>query len=190
MEKTLKWYRIAELERESGTSRRTIHFYLQSGLLHPPLKTGKTMAYYDASHLNKLLFIRQAKETGMPLMAIHREIQNQEEDQPDTFAGHGGALLDEEKRPLRQKNPSNIKSKETRESIIELACRMFREKGYKETRVSDITKALQVGKGTFYFYFSDKKECSWSACRGFLTNFFHLDGTKSARRKILLNDWN
>lgn len=116
------------------------------------------MAYYDASHLNKLLFIRQAKETGMPLMAIHKEIQNREKEQPNAFSGDGGALAEEEKRPLRQKNSSNIKGKETRESIIELACRLFREKGYKETRVSDITKALQVGKGTFYFYFSDKKE--------------------------------
>ncbi len=35
---------------------------------------------------------------------------------------------------------------------------MFLQKGYRETKVSDITKSLNIGKGTFYFYFSDKKE--------------------------------
>jgi AcrR family transcriptional regulator len=45
-----------------------------------------------------------------------------------------------------------------RKSIIELGCRMFLEKGLKDTRVSDITNSLNIGKGSFYFYFSDKRE--------------------------------
>jgi AcrR family transcriptional regulator len=46
----------------------------------------------------------------------------------------------------------------TREAILDQGCDSFRKKGYRHTRVSDITGALHTGKGTFYFYFSDKKE--------------------------------
>jgi len=45
-----------------------------------------------------------------------------------------------------------------REDILAAGCRAIRQKGYRGTRVSDITRELGIGKGTFYFYFSDKKE--------------------------------
>lgn len=151
--KTRKWLRISELERQSGVSRRTIHFYLQEGLLHPPLKTGKTMAYYDANHLEKLKKICAAKKQGMPLFAIREQI---------AFEKHGS---DPPGRPVApafaraaKRLPKSAQGNKTREAILGLACKMFCSDGYKGTRVSDITRRLGVGKGTFYFYFSDKKE--------------------------------
>jgi AcrR family transcriptional regulator len=45
-----------------------------------------------------------------------------------------------------------------RSNIIRQGCLLFRQKGYSQTKVSDITKALNIGKGTFYFYFTDKRE--------------------------------
>ncbi|MFP4446096.1 MAG: MerR family transcriptional regulator, partial [Desulfosudaceae bacterium] len=42
MKKKNRLYRISEIERITGIPRRRIHFYLQAGLLHRPIKTGKT----------------------------------------------------------------------------------------------------------------------------------------------------
>ena len=57
-----RWFRIGDLSRLTSVPRRTIHFYVQEGLLHPPVKTGKTMAYYDESHRKKLAHIKKEKE--------------------------------------------------------------------------------------------------------------------------------
>ena len=38
------------------------------------------------------------------------------------------------------------------------AARMFAERGYHPTSVSDIVESLGVGKGVFYWYFTSKDE--------------------------------
>lgn len=45
-----------------------------------------------------------------------------------------------------------------RSRIIERAIIMFNEIGYERVRVSDITDSLNIGKGTFYLYFENKKD--------------------------------
>ncbi len=42
--------------------------------------------------------------------------------------------------------------------IIETANRLFEEKGFSKTTVSDITEKMNVAKGTFYYYFKSKNE--------------------------------
>ncbi|XFA98586.1 TetR/AcrR family transcriptional regulator [Candidatus Izemoplasma sp. B36] len=42
--------------------------------------------------------------------------------------------------------------------IIETAKRLFEENGYNETKVIDITRAINVAKGTFYHYFASKED--------------------------------
>jgi AcrR family transcriptional regulator len=153
------WYRISDLEKLSGVSRRTIHFYLDQGLLHKPTKTGKTMAYYDAAHLNKLDFIKNTKRQGLPLIAIKKQISDMESADVNAFKKPPTPFQSEQRRPiLRNAGTRKATGTATRERILDTGSRLFREKGYKETKISDITKALMVGKGTFYFYFSDKKE--------------------------------
>ncbi len=158
MEKDLDWMRIADLERLSGLPRRTIHFYVQSGLLHTPKRTGKTMAYYDENHLKKLFFIRDEKKRGLPLNAIRDKIASIELKKEASFEyNHTGFLNLEKEHPDKKRNSRSLGNK-NRKSILELGCRLFLEKGLRDTKVSDITKELNIGKGTFYFYFSDKKE--------------------------------
>ena len=69
-----KRMRIAELSRESGVSRETIHYYLREGLLPKPAKTGKTAAYYDESHLERLRLIRVLRDDKYLPVAVIREI--------------------------------------------------------------------------------------------------------------------
>lgn len=47
---------------------------------------------------------------------------------------------------------------ERRKEIIATARKLFFEKGYEETAVSDIVKGMGVAQGTFYYYFESKKD--------------------------------
>jgi AcrR family transcriptional regulator len=51
------------------------------------------------------------------------------------------------------KNPD-----ERKEEIIDTAQKLFIEKGYAETKISDIVKKLKVSQGVFYYYFKSKEE--------------------------------
>ncbi len=70
------YMRIKELEERSGIPRSTIHFYLREGLLQPPIKTGRTMAYYDETHLNTLVEIKKLKkDMRLPVSFIKKQLQ-------------------------------------------------------------------------------------------------------------------
>ncbi|MCP3027952.1 TetR/AcrR family transcriptional regulator [Halobacillus sp. A5] len=45
-----------------------------------------------------------------------------------------------------------------RQKLIESGIHLFDEKGFAETSVEDITKEIQVTKGTFYYYFKSKQQ--------------------------------
>jgi AcrR family transcriptional regulator len=49
------------------------------------------------------------------------------------------------------------KKLETRQALLEAALGLFREKGYDETTVEEITQRADVAKGTFFNYFSSKE---------------------------------
>lgn len=46
----------------------------------------------------------------------------------------------------------------SREEVVEKAMRLFWEKGYESTSLSDLTEHLGIGKGSFYATFSSKEE--------------------------------
>ncbi len=41
---------------------------------------------------------------------------------------------------------------------MDMAIKLFSERGYENTKISDITEALRMGKSTFYVYFKNKRE--------------------------------
>ena len=47
---------------------------------------------------------------------------------------------------------------ERRSELIATARKLFFTKGYEETAVSDIVKAIGIAQGTFYYYFESKKD--------------------------------
>lgn len=51
------------------------------------------------------------------------------------------------------------RGKESRQRLLTAARKLFVEKGYHQTRPQDISKAADVGHGTFYLHFKDKKAC-------------------------------
>jgi DNA-binding transcriptional MerR regulator len=60
---------IEDLEKHSGLSTRTLHYYMQIGLLPGPEKRGK-YASYSQEHLDRLDLILILKEMHLPLKEI------------------------------------------------------------------------------------------------------------------------
>jgi len=47
-------------------------------------------------------------------------------------------------------------AEERKQELMDAAERLFLEKGYERTAVSDIVKSIRVAQGTFYYHFSSK----------------------------------
>lgn len=61
---------IGELARRTGTKVQTIRYYEEIGLLPPPARTAGNQRAYGRRHLDRLAFVRHARELGFPLPAI------------------------------------------------------------------------------------------------------------------------
>ena len=90
--------RIGELVRRTGVSRATIQHYLNEGLLPRPRKTGQTMAYYDASTVERVALIKDLQRRHLPLHAIRE-------------------LLEPAKRKARKKVPRMLELARRREEL-------------------------------------------------------------------------
>jgi len=108
-----------------GVSRRNVHFYLEQGLLHPPRRTGRTMAYYDDAHLAELSYIRAAREKGMPLLAIKEQLATQVA-RTDGWPQQRPPTLDAPRR--RHKKSARLGrppgQQDMRARILDVACRL------------------------------------------------------------------
>ncbi len=141
--------RIKELVERSGVPRTTIHFYLRHGLLKPPYKTGKTMAYYDESHLQRLRTIERLKKgSRMPIALLKEQldaIESETKTAPPEYDVTKTVATTKEKKLKRQE-------------ITKQAIAVFSQKGYHQTKIIDITRSLQISTGTFYLYFNNKRD--------------------------------
>jgi len=50
----------------------------------------------------------------------------------------------------------------TKEGILEAACRLISLKGFHHTSLDDILRESNVGKGNFYYYFKSKEELGYA----------------------------
>ncbi|HOR86154.1 MAG TPA: TetR/AcrR family transcriptional regulator [Bacillota bacterium] len=60
---------------------------------------------------------------------------------------------------------------ERRREIINAAEKLFNEKGFENTAVSDIVKSIGVAQGTFYYYFKSKDDVFCTIAEEFLDTF-------------------
>ncbi|MDC7684496.1 helix-turn-helix domain-containing protein [Asticcacaulis sp. BYS171W] len=58
---------IGDLSRATGTKVETIRFYEKNGLLPQPGRTEGNYRAYEPAHLNRLSFIRRARDLGFSL---------------------------------------------------------------------------------------------------------------------------
>lgn len=74
MTQEAKLCKMSDLVRLSGVSKQTIHFYLREGLLLPPIRTSKNMAYYDESTVDDIRFIKELQEKRYLPLAVIKEV--------------------------------------------------------------------------------------------------------------------
>ena len=141
--------KIKELVKKSGLPRSTIQYYLREGLLHPPLKTGRTRATYDESHLQRLIQIDKLKKgLRVPLSFLKEKLE-------ETGISSSSISQDYDVK----KTVSTTKEKnQKRFEIIKKGIEVFSQKGYHRTKISDITDLLHISTGTFYIYFKNKRD--------------------------------
>ena len=152
MVKGHEYMRMSELVKRSGVPRTTIHFYLRQGLLHAPTKTGRTMAYYDESHLTRLRTIQEMrKDMRLPVAFLKERLDELHKGEADAI---GGGVSSE----LPDQTGAQDPRERRRQQIIQAAIRVFSEKGYHRAKVEDITRAVGISTGTFYIYFTNKRE--------------------------------
>lgn len=153
-----EFMKIARLSEESGFSRSSIHHYLNIGLLHAPQKAGLNLSLYDESHLARLGQIRRMKKEGRSLSQIKELMEDRQ-----IPVSSRSATDDNEDSPrylgsIGEESHAKKDTQKKRERILDTAIEFFSQKGYESTRISDITDALHMGKGTFYVYFKNKEE--------------------------------
>jgi len=151
------YMRIGELVKKSGISRSMIHFYLKEKILHTPLKTSKTMAYYEESHLKRLQDIKRLKmDMKMPLEFLKKQLAELDKAENKKAAGSG-----EENRDPGIHHPKMMRIQQ----ITQAGIKVFSQKGYHRARVQDIIEDLDISTGTFYLYFKNKQDLFISVVR-------------------------
>ena len=128
--------KIGELSQLSGVSVSTLYDYLRTGLLPLPGKESPTKAYFSQVHLDRLKEIKQLKDNGLPLSEIRELFSRNREAKEEAWKT----------------------SDDVRLAIVDKALELFSRFHYENTKISDITEALDMGNGTFYRYFKSKEE--------------------------------
>ncbi|MDD3719023.1 MAG: MerR family transcriptional regulator [Actinomycetota bacterium] len=138
MDEKRRLLRMKELEELTGLNRRIIHYYMNEGLLSPPLRTGKTMAYYSKIHVDEIKQVKELREQGYPVSLIKKGI------------GKKGELDIEASEDV-----ANAGSR--REQIIDKAVEIFARDGYHQAKIGTIAQEVGVVPSTLYLYFPNKK---------------------------------
>lgn len=69
--------KISALAEAAGVSKQTIHYYLREGILAPPVKNSRNMAYYGRQHVEELRLIKDLQEQRyLPLAVIKGILEN------------------------------------------------------------------------------------------------------------------
>lgn len=83
-------YAIGQLSKRTGVKVPTIRYYEEMGLLAPPERTGGNQRRYDGSGLERLSFIKHARDLGFSIEAISTLIELQTH--PDRSCREAGEI--------------------------------------------------------------------------------------------------
>jgi len=82
-------YAIGELSRRTGVKVPTIRYYEQMGLISAPDRSEGNQRRYERADLERLTFIRHARDLGFPIEAIRELLSlSRHPDEPCERADH------------------------------------------------------------------------------------------------------
>ncbi len=86
---------IERLAKLAGTTRRTVRYYIQRGLLDPP-KGEKRGSYYTEEHVERLRRIQSLSGQGVPLIHMKRMLDGEgSSEKPDYLSSTNGKTGDD-----------------------------------------------------------------------------------------------
>ena len=94
-------YSIGQLSRHTGVKVPTIRYYEDIGILPTPDRTQGNQRRYDASGLERLSFIRHARDLGFSIEAISALIELQ--DHPDQSCQNATDIATKQLQNVRAK---------------------------------------------------------------------------------------
>ncbi len=146
--------KVSQVSRATGVSTSAINYYVRIGLLPPPVKTHRNMAYYDPSYIQMINYIRRLQlQKHLPLerirgimskkIKIWREMSsNPQRVAEEVFGEEEGGTVEQD----------------VRRRIMKAGVRLFSRQGYYATTEKDLVELAQVSLGEFYDYYSGKED--------------------------------
>jgi DNA-binding transcriptional MerR regulator len=95
------FFSIGDLARQTGVKVPTIRYYEQRSLLDAPLRSAGNQRRYGQAELERLRFIRHARDLGFSLGAISALIELQ--DHPDRSCATATRIAQDQLDAVRQK---------------------------------------------------------------------------------------
>ena len=94
-------YAIGDLARQTGTKVETIRWYEKDGVMPPPARTEGGRRAYTREHLDRLAFIRHARELGFPLNEVRALLRLA--DDPDRPCAEADAIARQHLEAVRSR---------------------------------------------------------------------------------------
>ncbi|HEY5946247.1 MAG TPA: MerR family transcriptional regulator [Kofleriaceae bacterium] len=112
--------RIGELAKRSGVPIATLKFYLREGLIAPARKSGRTMAWYEPSTVDRIRAIRELQERQfLPLDVIRETIDSTSEAADDHAIAEGIAEVLIRRGGKRTRSRAEVLSNGAKEAELE-----------------------------------------------------------------------
>lgn len=150
---TRSMLKVSQVARATGVSTSAINYYVRIGLLPPPLKTYRNMAYYDPSYIQMINYIKRLQtQKHLPLHRIKEIMEGKIKIWKEMDKGRVAEGIFTDKEGGRRRRP------DTRERIMEAGIRLFSRQGYHQTTEREIIELAKVSMGDFYDLYSGKEE--------------------------------
>ena len=94
-------YSIGQLSERTSVKIPTIRYYEEMGLIAPPERTAGNQRRYDRAGLERLSFIKHARELGFSIEAISALIKLQQ--QPDKSCGEATKIASDQLIEVKSK---------------------------------------------------------------------------------------
>lgn len=147
--------KVSQVSRATGVSTSAINYYVRIGLLPPPVKTHKNMAYYDPSYIQMINYIKRLQlQKHLPLERIKEIMAKRIEIWGEMSSGQQ-RLANEVFAEEEARKPD---TQDRRRLIMDAGGRLFTRQGYYSTSEEDLVESAGVSMGEFYEYYSSKED--------------------------------
>lgn len=147
--------KVSQVSKASGVSTSAINYYVRIGLLPPPVKTHKNMAYYDTSYIQMIKYIKRLQiQKHLPLERI-KEIMAKKIKIWREMSSNPQHTVEE---VFGKELSGGRETMDTRRRIMQAGVRLFSSRGYYATSEKDLVDMAQISMGEFHEYYAGKED--------------------------------